>query len=409
MNRFIRVVPFVFEIQTLFLWLSRRTLISLTDYFIMRDIGLQLEILIARQVHPNARDPPKPVNSRLTSILLLIVCAAVVFGPLLALAEGSVTVVYNPPTAASLEFGYGSLPPLYQATGMVNPTTTSDQQEISDSGLTNWRFIVLNEVEMLSTITFPLFSLQNWRIDGSMGEFLKQLLGPSSTAEIIPYFRLNLHFEYSTSSAGATDYLWQNHLDPLNVADRAGLLGNFMAQTEEDVWDLPVMQLPVGLLVPSTSPIDELPDVNRSVELTPSNNTVELEWSLRLGSSAGTPLEKLKFLDRTDELIFLVWSEKVSPDSWLGTMFSSSGLLLVLYIVILLAVGLVVRDFTSGQGDSLWIDRMEYPERLYEQLLTTLAYGSTGDLEKEKRLADEFLGTLRSREKVLTMTGVVTE
>jgi hypothetical protein len=52
---------------------------------------------------------------------------------------------------------------------------------------------------------------------------------------------------------------------------------------------------------------------------------------------------------------------------------------------------------------------MEAPQRLYEQVLTIMAYGSTGDLERERKLTEEFLGTLRSREKVLGITGIATE
>jgi hypothetical protein len=404
-NKFIRLVPFVFEIQTAFMWLARRTLIPLADFFVLRDVQLQLEVHIARQANPKSGDAPSLINTRAISAVLLLACAAVIIGPLFALSEGSAEkVVDNPPTAVGLEIGFGSLPPLYQAAGVVHPAMTGDLQEISDSGLSEWRFIVLNDASMLVTVSFPLFSFQNWRPAGSMVAFLEDMLGPASAREIVPYYRLTFHFEYPTGLAGATDYSWQRQLTALDAAGRAALLRDVMRRDYSAVTALPAIELPVGLTVPSVGAIDELPNVHRSLLLVPSNTTEDVEWHISLGSSAGTPLEMLMFINKTDSLTLLVWSERANPNTWSGTQSSYSATILVLYIVIVLCISLVVRDFTSGQGDSLWIDRVEAPERLYEQLLSINAHGAAGDTEKEAQLAQEFLATVRSREKFLSLT-----
>jgi hypothetical protein len=240
-----------------------------------------------------------------------------------------------------------------------------------------------------------------------MSNFVQELLGPQSTYEIVPYYRLAFHFDYPTSAAGATDYTWQRQLTALDANARAILLDDILGY---GTGALPPIELPVGLVVPMFQPIEQLADVNRTLQLMPSNTSDEIEWITLLASSTGTPLEKLKFLDRPTGMTLLVWSEQVSKDAWLGNSLTTDNeLFLIIYIVVVVAIGLVIRNFTSGLGDGLWMDRMENPQRLYEQLLMITAHGLIGDVEKERLLADEFLNTLRSREKILRITGTVQE
>jgi hypothetical protein len=235
-----------------------------------------------------------------------------------------------------------------------------------------------------------------------MVPFLEEMLGPASDRDIVPYCRLTLHFAYPTGATGATEYSRQRLFAPLDAGGRAALLQDLMRRDDEPVSALPTIEIPIGVTVPSVAAIKDLPDVNRSLFLIPSNTSADVEWHIAL--AGGTNLEKLRFVLTTDRLTLLVWSEKTTPETWAGNVGSTSGTILVLYIIIVLCVGLVVRNFTTGQGDALWINRVEAPERLYEQVLSIYAYQAAGDPEKEALLAKEFLATVRSREKFLSVT-----
>jgi hypothetical protein len=81
-NKFIRIVPFMFEIQALMLWLSRKTLVPLVDFFIVRDIALQVEVLMARQTNKSYQGPPRVARTYIIGGVFLFGLAVLLFAPL---------------------------------------------------------------------------------------------------------------------------------------------------------------------------------------------------------------------------------------------------------------------------------------------------------------------------------------
>jgi hypothetical protein len=55
----------------------------------------------------------------------------------------------------------------------------------------------------------------------------------------------------------------------------------------------------------------------------------------------------------------------------------------------------------TGAADSLWIVRMERPQKLYRMVVAIDAFRSARQLEKENEIINTFLDTLRSRETCL--------
>jgi hypothetical protein len=404
-NTFIRIVPFMFEIHTLMLWLSRTTLVPLVDFFIIRDTTLQLEVLIARQTSPSYRGPPRVARTYLIGGLFLFGLALLCV-PLFFMWSAQAATAYNPPRAAELEIGIGSLPPFHMSAGVIDPASTRMQQEIADFGRGSWNFMVVNPVEALSLVNFPTFSYYSWSATGQMWQFVQHLLNESSD-NVVPYVRITFHFDYPTSTAGSTDYSWLQQGNPWTREARNNLLQVFAKSPDMYEIALPDFELPSCLVVPALSPIYEIADVKHSVAIRPAigRPDVDLDWDVVLGNLTGVDSDNsLDFLLAPDHYKLLVWSQPVNPESWTANVLQSSAGVLVVYIVVIIAIGFVIRDYSAGQGASLWIDKMERTHKLYAQIMAIDAHGRAGEIEKEKDLADEFLQTLRSREKVLKLT-----
>jgi hypothetical protein len=405
-NKFLRIVPFVFEIQTLMLWLSRKTLVPLVDFFIVRDVALQLEVLMARQTSKSYQGPPRVARTYVIGGLLLLLLAALLFGPLFFISSARADAAYNPPRTAELEIGIGSLPPFHMSAGVIDPVSTEMQQEIADFGRAAWTFMVENPVETLSLAKFPVFSFYSWYPNGEMLRFVQHLLNESSD-DVVPYVRVTFHFDYPTSVAGSTDYSWFQHAVPWTREARNDLLRIFTKSADLQQIVLPDFELPSCLVVPAMSPIREMPDVRQSVTVRPviGRPDVELDWDVVVGNLTGVGSDDdLGFLLAPESYNLLVWSQPVNPESWASNSVQSSGGVLAIYIIVVVTIGLVIRDYSAGQAASLWIEKMERPHKLYAQIVAIDANGRAGEIEKERDLVDEFLQTLRSREKVLKVT-----
>jgi hypothetical protein len=395
-DTFIRVCPFVFEINTILQWMSRATLVPLLEFFIIRDLALQLEILIAKQMSPSYGEPPKPRTMRICGTTLLVIFLIVWFIPMFGFLDGGGTKVLNPPVYATLEIGVGDLPPLYTAMGSVDSITAAEHQQLSDANLDNISFMVLNSQDWISKVDFPLFSFENWVARNSVLDDLTTFLNPASGL-LIPFYTLTIDFDYPTTKMGITQIVWHVTLPPLTMDDR-DLLMSYLSQTfsRTSLDSLTALSLPLGLVFSVSDDVTEI-ELHEDVVLKP-RNTVNFEWHLQLQSGREIPI-----LTGGSTYRIMIWSQAVDASNWTGVVGSSGGVLAI-YIVIMFVIGILLRAYTLRGVDTLWISRMERPQKLYRLVVATEAFRAANCLDKEYEMVQRLLNTLRSQEQCLRIT-----
>ena len=157
-NKFIHRFPYVFEIQTIFLWMSKKTYVSLTDFFIIRNINLQLEILIAKQTSKNTDNkPPKKKSNFLTGILIFLVAIVIILIVQFLFSSDSSAGQSNPPITVKLEIGISTFPALFVSQGTITPITTNQRNSLKNLKIHNSKTFSQVSVDTLSIIDFHYY------------------------------------------------------------------------------------------------------------------------------------------------------------------------------------------------------------------------------------------------------------
>jgi hypothetical protein len=398
-GQFIRTVPYVFEIHTILLWMSKKTLVPLMDFFIFRDMNLQLEILIAKQMNPTYGEPPKPLHLRVWGTILLILFGVLCFGPMFFISDQVGSTVLNPPRYSLLEISVGSLPPLYKATGIIAEVTTEEHQQIADSKISSLSFMVWNHRSLISRADFPAFSFQVWRPQGSSLASLSSLLNQSDVPVSL-YYIFTLYFDYAATSTPTTMFSWQQSGPALSEGEIKFLIEWLRSDAPiKNTDSLLAISMPLGLIVDLTDPTAET-EIRRDVTLVPTTIDGNFELDIRFSG----PTSPIPFLNQPDKYRILVWSQSVNAEDWASSISESNAGILGLYILILFTVGALIRSYTMRGIDELWINRMQRPQKLYRMVVATEAYRSAGYLNKEYEMVCRFLQTLRSQEQCLRIT-----
>ena len=217
-NEFIRICPFVFEIQTILIWMSQKTKVPLLQFFVIRDAQLQLEDVICRQTNPKYVKPQKDQKNYLKGGLLLLLFAVILFVPLFFMAESSPDQLNNPPLTAQLEIGVSSFPTMFLANGRISSVGTNVQKQISDTRIDDLEFLVQVKAKTISAISFPSFSFDQFTPSADVVSLMKEKLG--STADLQPYFRMSFYFNLPTTISQTQEVVYQSNLPILDDANR---------------------------------------------------------------------------------------------------------------------------------------------------------------------------------------------
>ena len=404
MNTFIRICPFVFEIQTILLWMTQETYTGLIDFMIVRDISLQLEILIAQQANPSYDDPPKPRRRALTGGVLLFILALLLFGPLFFMTDSAGGTVNNPPLSAELEIGIVGLPALYKSMGTINTVTTSQQQEIADSNIADLKFMVLSDVSCLSLIQFPIQSYQSWQPTAEMGDDIFDAMSKNPNM----YFKYTLSFDRETTSATTTTVVYRTEA-PLDDDARQAIEDylNYDPTSNPDATKIPQVTVPMNIIVPADERVSSLNVQNRNITLAPNvvaGPPAVVTWYIELPEGTFGTQNVVPFVNSDELYQVLLWSQPVNSDNLVGTILSDNGGIVGIYILIIITFGLVIRSWSFSQGDDLWLTRQDRPQKLYRMVVAIEAFRQSKDPEKENEMVEQFLDTLRSRETCLKIT-----
>lgn len=394
-NQFIRACPFAFEIQTLLLWMSQYTYVSLTDYFIIRDIKGQIEILMAEQ----ARGEEIYVKQHRyliggIGILLLLI---LLFGPLFFMVKGSDATITNPPVSAKLEIGFSSILPFYKAYATISDITTEEHQQIADADLEYLKSVVIADKETLSLLEFPFYSLENFiPTEQERLQLFNKLQTPES--RIIPYYRFSLIFGNPTSIGMTQNIVYQKNGNPLSSGEKEVLLEMILSGQP-----LPIMMglsLPILIYMPAKSMVTELDKGKETIALEFRNISSQLTFNIDFLDDSSV----LNLLNPMDGYKCLLWSQPVDSNGIIGSFLSANGGMAGIYILIVLTFGEVLRERTLSFIEDLWIERIKNPDKIYRMIISIEAFRIAKEPEKEKDMTERLLDTLRSPERVIMIT-----
>jgi hypothetical protein len=297
--------------------------------------------------------------------------------------------------------GVNTMPAFYTSKGTVHPVSTSEQRQLSQDILP---FMVLNSNTFLSRVQFPMFSLENWFPVGNMLLNFGSLLNGTTDA-VYQFYRFTINFQFPASLTESTTTVWEVRTHNLSSQEIDVLMNailywqSYRGRGDNFSDILTPYSLPLTLALPMSEAISERQEFRRSAWLLPSTTTSTFEWVMTFADDANIP-----FLSSREYYQMLIWSQSVASSNWIGSFIGSVGGIIGLYFLIVIAVGMLIRRSVTGGIDSLWIARMERPQKLYRMVVAIEAFRVAKELEKESEIVNTFLDTLRSRETCLKIT-----
>ena len=394
-NRFIRACPFVFEIQTILIWMSQKTKVPLLSFFAVRDAQTQIENIIALQNDPKSKKPIKNQLTYLKGGLLLIVLAIILFVMLFFLATGSEDTANNPPISAKFEFGLSSFITLFEAKGTINPISDSQLQQIADSDASSLNYLVISSGSSISRIDFPTTSFIDYSPNNDTVSLLTNLINQNSP--ITPYYRFTFYFDIPTTGSTIQNVIFHRNLSPLDQLNREILLQILQGNTTSLIGPI---QFPLIFSIPTDDNPSFVNEFERNANFDLRSGASSSYWEMDLSSEESSIIP---FLTDTSSYRIIVWSQEASQTAEASLISTDPGTI-ILYLMVIATLGFILRYFAISLPDTLWIKRMDHPQEIYRMIISVNAFRAARDLEKEKEITDQLLNTLRSREYSLKLT-----
>ena len=394
-NKFIRICPFVFEVQTILIWMSQKTKVKLLEFFVIRDVQMQLEDAICKQTNPKFRKPAKNQKNYLKGGLLLLVFAIILFVPLFFMSVSSPNKHTNRPLIANLEIGFASYPPIFTCNGDVQSISSGIQQGIADANIKDLQFLVIANTDEVSIIDFPRISFTTFDPSPELMSYINSNI--RTNTPITPFYRLTLFFDTPTTKANVNQVIYQESLPDLTPRNKS-ILQSMFSDDSTDL--LGPFEVPLIITVATDLNPDKIDGINRRVGLELGGST-DTSSSFTL-SFPDTGYTRLPVIASDDSYRIFLYSQDASEssDSLLSTDASTIGI----YLLIIITLGVALRWFSLTLTDDLWIERMDNPIEVYKMSIAVNAFRAARDVDKEKEMADQLMDTLRSRELCLQIT-----
>ena len=388
-NRFIRSVPFVFELQTLLTWMIEPTKVSLHDFFLVRDVAMRLEILISRQMEL-AHAADKKQRRIFRGMIWLLLFLALVFIPLFILVERTEDLYNNSLQSMTVSVGFSEYPALYKGIARVRGISSQEKQVLVSTSDSTLRDIasVPGDTVYVASLTPNSNEYPRWT-DTTEARLLQDIDDPNT--QLTLSLVIEMVFERPATKEYSRTILYDERM---NATEK--IRSDF-----KDAINGNTTSLVTGLTFPGLLFILS----NRMYPI----SYEEMQYSLILSYSPGdlawnmVPHEVDPMWGLSD-IVLLVYSEQVTDMK--GKFSSTAGQdeLMVIYILLLIIVGVVVRSRTLGHLDQLWIHRLDAPHKLYNMIIAIQLVRNAGDVDKEAELVNKFLDIVRSHEQVLTLT-----
>jgi len=371
-NSFVHKCPFVFEIQTIINWISKKTYVSLSDFFIVNDISLQLEILVADQTNLNKNKDPTEKKGKISGTILLVIMVFFIFGPLFFLSSGGISSSANIPLSAKLEIGLPNLPPFYSSQGSIKSFTYSQQQEISSikETISAFDIMVKNDIDSLTTIEFPFISYESWYPEGNVRINLLSYLNSQESIEI--YYKYTIYFPRPTSLSSTQEVVFQHNIE----SDEETVKELIRQLSDKSTMPFTNISLPVALIITTDDLIRTVIDNSGYQNLFGfSYSKDDKSWVL----SNVINNYPLTFIRSDSSYNLLLYSQFVNDDN--SSLSYSAGGIVGIYLIIVIIFGFVLRTLSNGHIDSLWLDRMHEPQKLYRMIVVINAFRSANEKE----------------------------
>lgn len=392
-NYFIRFCPFVFEIQAVLLWMGRPTYISLPNFCIIRDMELQLEILICNQFDKKKEEKPKNKIRIAIGILLILLFVVIIFIPLLFLISPVGRVSYNPVLLANLQIGVGTLPPFYISTGYVRQISNDEHQELAFSKNTIIAEVAKQIHNSLFTVTFPRYSNKPFQLPNTLTNNIGGLLS-SDNYDVSMYMKLDLSFEQPTTVEKGVEVSLLKKSENFDSQKKAQTLLMILGTNHSLQGSF---KLPRLIFAITNNNLDSPSETESSFEIIH-------EQTNSYGIAVDNSTIDLSFMSGSSDYTIIVYSQPVSSNKNSDVAKSVSGNFIGVYLLMVIILGIVVRELVVSMTGNLWKKRMDNPIKLYRMIVTIGMFKNAGDIETEKEMSDQFLNTLRSHEKVIEIT-----
>ena len=396
-NKFMRIVPFAFEIQMLLEYISQETCVGLMDYFIINDIKSQIEILIAEQTRPGHDDKYRRSNRYLTAGMGLLVLLLMLFLPLFFMCEDTPQTYTNQVIGVNLEIGLNTFPPMWSGYAQISPIGTNHVQAMIDSGLAAYQGFAKVSTDDMHLLDIPRSSFVSVTAEPQNEDWFNELF--TTTAEVTPYYRFTFHFALPTGPGDTSSVVYTRAGAPLSIDKKAEIAAMFAANEVQNL-DLG-LSLPMTIIIQENNDIIEMPNARRSILLSFIQSNAGNHWLFEMVDS----FAPIPFLNQGDMYRFVLYSGSVSESASEGAGSIGIG---GIYILLIIVFGVVLRDKVMGQAQYLWIDRMERPAVLYRMFVAIDNVRATKEVEKEKDLSDTLLDLIKSTETVIQTTAAQT-
>lgn len=444
-DKFLRYLPYVFEIQSMLLWIGRKTYISFHDFLIVRSMEVQLEIAICKKIEKKnfLKNGKKPkARSRILKgifILFLFICAF--FIPIVFWFNSDSNYVSNSILFAKIQAGISSLPPFYETLGTVRQLSQNEKKIISENPDKRVVSLLTQPQNTLFLIDFPLYSYLPFQltktafdklIDNAilLNSNLTDLLNSdedinNKTVISLPsysyFIKYILYFEHPATISGKIkcEYTVEEPLSLIQLNNTLSVITSFMLanktsnqfsdSTKRDNLDTIYSQFidPENynvifcdlffyhlFNVVSTNIISPF-------DFTGSRFSFLLDrdsFAINISSYS-----QLSFLNSTSSYKIVVSSAHVLEDLNLQTFYRLSGGdgFTGVYTLLIIVLGISIREIVFKRADNIWINRIHKPLFLYKMIVEINMFKNAKDLKGEKEMCDKFLDVLKRRNEII--------
>jgi hypothetical protein len=205
-NYIMRTCPFIFETQTVLMWMVEPTRVSSDDFMLIRDITTRIGILIAEQMRTPPDQPPRARRRTFNGIAYLLVFIFILFFPLFVMSDSQSPLVHNRLETGSLEIGFAEFPPFYQSEGRVSEMMEVEKGYLSSVNDDQLRRLAMQPLFLLS---FPMTSTLVSQFSSPAEDQLRERLrNETSTIKLKVQFRF--HLANPTTSSFTRDPVFQH-------------------------------------------------------------------------------------------------------------------------------------------------------------------------------------------------------
>lgn len=382
------------------MWMSRKTYVSLIDFMMIRDFGMNLEILISEHFDPKRKGHPEKQSVFLIGGFIIFLFLILLFGPLFFMTNNSTTTITNLPLSVTLKIGMTPFKPFYESTASISTVSKNQMQEISNHKSHSLNILVLNSNEDSSILQFQNDPLSFWFPNEDEIEKVTDILDRSSNfLDVCPFFEISFVFQSPTTSANS-NYVSKYYKEECLTKEEDRKRLSLILQREETGTVYTFKKIPLLYLVPTSDSIMDSNEFTRTVNLTfPTLDSQQIE----LVPTTESQSSSISFL-KTDFLTMLLFSQPVSAENLIGSLIAEKGGILGIYMLIIVTFGVVVRNTATSQLDKLWLDKMERPQKLYRIIVAINTYRAANDCENELTTTQTLLLMLRSKETCMNLT-----